>query len=94
MAYDILLDEDGDLLIVNGDFVIGESIDQEVGLILQSNKGEYKEFPTFGLNLIELINSNTSEVELNQLLKIELKKDGKNYQQLKERIQRRVNENN
>ncbi len=54
MAYDILLDEDGDLLIVNGDFVIGESIDQEVGLILQSNKGEYKEFPTFGLNLIEL----------------------------------------
>jgi hypothetical protein len=87
MANDILLDEDGDLSIVNGDFVIGESLDQEVAAILQLNKGDLKEFPVLGPNLVQLINSNTSAIELKQLIKTELKRDGKSYQELKERIQ-------
>lgn len=87
MGKDILLDEAGDLAIVNGDFVIGDSIDQEVAALLQLNKGDLKEFPVLGTNLIELINSNTSELELKQIIKTELKRDGKSYQELKERIQ-------
>ena len=87
MANDILLDDDGDLAIVNGDFVIGESLDQEVAAILQLNKGDLKEFPVLGPNLVQLINSNTSAIELKQLIKTELKRDGKSYQELKERIQ-------
>lgn len=86
MGKDILLDENGDLAIANGDFVIGDSIDQEVAALLQLNKGELKEFPILGPNLIELINSNTSELELKQIIKTELKRDGKSYQELKERI--------
>jgi hypothetical protein len=87
MANDILLDENGDLAIANGDFVIGESLDQEVAAILQINKGDLKEFPILGPNLIQLVNSNTSAIELKQLIKTELKRDGKSYQELKERIQ-------
>lgn len=94
MAKDILLEIEGDLKVVNGDFVVDESIDQEVALILQSSKGEYKENPAFGLDLIKKINSNIEEVELNQLIKTELKKDGKSYQELKERIELRTNETN
>lgn len=87
MGKDILLDENGDLAIANGDFVIGDSVDQEVAALLQLNKGDLKEFPILGSNLIELINSNTSELELKQIIKTELKRDGKSYQELKERIQ-------
>jgi hypothetical protein len=36
---------------------------------------------------VQLINSNTSAIELKQLIKTELKRDGKSYQELKERIQ-------
>ena len=90
MANDILLDENGDLVIANGDFVVGDSIDQEVATLLQLNKGELKEFPILGPDLIKLINSNTSEVELRQIIKTELKRDGKSYQELKERIQLRT----
>jgi hypothetical protein len=90
MAKDILLDENGDLAIVNGDFVIGDSIDQEVAALLQLNKGELKEHPILGTDLIKLINSNTSELELKQIIKTELKRDGKSYQELKERINQKL----
>lgn len=92
MANDFLLDENGDLLIQNGDFVIGESNDQEVATLLQLNKGELKEFPILGPGLIRLINGNISEIELKQIIKTELKRDGKSYQELKERIKLRTNE--
>ena len=92
MAKDILLNDTGDLKVVNGDFVIDESLDQEIGMILQSNKGEYKEFPAFGLDLIRKLKGNISQAELDQILKTEFKKDGKSYQELKNRMQ--LNENN
>lgn len=91
MANDILFDENGDLAITNGDFVIDESLDQEVATILQMNKGDFKEFPILGPNLIRLVNSNTSAIELKQIIKTELKRDGKSYQELKERIQLTTN---
>ena len=86
MAQDILLDENGDLAIVNGDFVLGNSVDQEVEAVLTCNKGDVKEDPIFGSDLITLIKSNISEVEVKQTIKIQLKRDGKSYQELKERI--------
>lgn len=86
MEQDILFDSTGDLAITNGDFVIGTSIDQEVEAILLANKGDFKEFPTFGPNLIEKINANISPIEIKQIIKTELKKDSKSYQELKERI--------
>ncbi|NCT19421.1 MAG: hypothetical protein GW771_14480 [Flavobacteriia bacterium] len=84
---DVLLNiNDDDVTIANGDFAIGDSVDQEVGLILRMNKGELKEDPLLGTDLIRLINSNTSELEVKQLVKVQLARDGKSYDELKERI--------
>ena len=55
---DLLLEDDYDLAIANGDFRIGESETQEVALILQSSKGDWKQDPLCGANLIELMNGN------------------------------------
>ena len=42
MSKDILLDDNNDLKILNGDFDFGDSEMQEVGQILQSTQGEWK----------------------------------------------------
>lgn len=51
MAFDILLDEDLDLLFEDGDLVIGESTRQHQQLLLLSEKGEIREYPTRGVGL-------------------------------------------
>lgn len=52
---DFLLDDNGDLLIQNGDFVIGESDNQHQLDILLSEKGEWKEFPEIGVGINEML---------------------------------------
>lgn len=42
---DILINDENDINIINGDFDFGESEMQEVGLILQSTQGEWKANP-------------------------------------------------
>jgi hypothetical protein len=86
MENDILLDENGDLAIANGDFVIGDATDQEVEAVLTFNPGDLKEDPIFGPGLIRLIKSNVSAIEIKQIIKFQLKRDGKSYEKLKERI--------
>lgn len=50
---DIMLSElNGDLKISNGDFVIGDTTNQEVADILISNPGEWHQFPDVGCALI------------------------------------------
>lgn len=84
---DILLDiETDDLRIENGDFVVGDSLDQEVGIILRLSQGELKEDPALGPGLFRLIKTNTDEAELRQLAKWHLARDGKSYEDIKKRI--------
>lgn len=45
---DIALDDDLDLKIVDGDFVISESDQQNIQLIFLSHKGEFKQWPLLG----------------------------------------------
>lgn len=63
---DILLDDTGDFLIENGDFVLGDATAQNQELILVAHKGEFKESPEIGVgisnallseNLQDIINS-------------------------------------
>ncbi len=74
---DILLDENNDLIFRNGDFVIGESEEQEIKCILQSVKNDYKQTPEIGVNLIEAINKSGDGRELKQIIKLNLRADGK-----------------
>jgi len=80
---DILLDENNDLLIQNGDFVIGESEEQEIRCILQAVKNDYKQFPELGVNLVEAINNNDTERALKQKIKLNLRMDGKDNVKVK-----------
>lgn len=63
-VYDIMLDENFDLQIKDGDFVIGESTAQHQELLLIAQKGEFKEFPTVGVGIMDyaLEDSNTDEL--------------------------------
>jgi hypothetical protein len=53
---DLLLDENGDLSIANGDFLIGLSDKQHQEHILIANKGEFKEFPEMGVGIANMLN--------------------------------------
>lgn len=60
---DLLLDEDGDVLIENGDFVFGEATTQNQELILVAHKGEFKESPELGVGISNaLLQENLQEV--------------------------------
>ncbi|MHA3045993.1 oxidase [Riemerella anatipestifer] len=52
---DILLNDDNDLEIKDGDFLVGFSNKQHQKHILMANKGEYKEFPEVGVGIIQMI---------------------------------------
>lgn len=91
MDNDILLGEDGDLLIRNGDFVVGESLTQEVGRILKLNQGELKNDPLLGVNMIELVNSQSTALEIETKVKLHLKRDGKDFNEVKQLLTINVN---
>ena len=49
MPKDILLDENFDLQIANGDLVVGESTYQHQKILLFADKGQFKQNPTIGV---------------------------------------------
>ena len=76
---DILLDSDGDLLIKDGDFVIGFSTGQEIKDIIISGKGWWKGSPLTGVNMLAEINAPlTLPVKngLQKTIKVQLEYDG------------------
>lgn len=76
MANDFLLDDAGDLLIKNGDFVIGDSEAQHVEDLLYSFKGEWKEHPLLGAESQRQLKQGNSLTKLKKAIKIELQNDG------------------
>ena len=73
---DIGLDDDGDLLFVNGDLVIKESDQQHVADTINAHVGWWKEFPNDGVGISDFTNSAGSAQQLSRKIKIELNKDG------------------
>lgn len=82
----ILLNEEGELDIKNKELVVGDSVMQEVSIILQMNQGESKFDPLLGANLVNLIKTNTSRFDLENRVKTHLALDGKDYEQIKHLI--------
>ncbi|SNA83426.1 conserved hypothetical protein [Flavobacterium psychrophilum] len=77
MRKDILLDTNFDLLIENGDFVIGDSDQQHVNCVFLAHQGEYKEFPKIGFGASNYLKKSkaTKEKFIYDLTK-QLKYDG------------------
>ena len=79
MRNDILLNEQNELLIIDGDFVIGQSDQQHVKHIVEAFKGEYKANPLVGFGAINYLKKDEMiESEFRRDLKIQLENDGYN----------------
>ncbi|RWW91867.1 hypothetical protein [Flavobacterium cerinum] len=77
MNLDILLDDDFNPLIQNGDFVIGQSDQQHVNCIFLAHPGEYKQFPLVGFGASRYLKSTTASKEkFIRDLTIQLELDG------------------
>ncbi len=83
---DILLAENNDLKIENGDFVIGDSTDQNVELILRIAPGELKEHLETGVAIDRAISGNIDRF-LDRTIRVQLEADGYEIETLK------INEN-
>lgn len=78
IAYDIRLDDDGDLYIntTTKDIELVPSDKRHVLDILSAAPGHFKEFPLVGWNPYKRLNARTSQVEINQSAKQQLQSDG------------------
>lgn len=76
MALDIALDEDNELIIKDGDIVIGDSRYQHVKHLLESEKGFWKFSPQSGVGMMNLINDEFSPEEVLRLVRFEIERDG------------------
>jgi len=72
---DILLNSDNDLQIINGDLVVGDCLNQQVGLLLLFNKGELKQHPLTGVAMYDMLNSESITAISNEIRQ-QLKADG------------------
>ncbi|GIZ09977.1 hypothetical protein [Flavobacterium sp. UMI-01] len=82
----ILLDENNDLLITGGQMVVGDSIMQEVAIIIEMPQAALKSNPLLGADLIKLLKANTSKVDIERTIRIQLEKDRKDYSTIKNKI--------
>lgn len=77
MAKDIMLDENYDLLIRNGDFVVDDSEVQEAALIALSEPGDWRQWPTIGFGALRRMKGVEDKVSFVSGLKLALSADGK-----------------
>lgn len=73
---DYLLENNGRMQIKNGDFVIGDSDQQEIELLLISSPGDWKENPAVGVNLPQLVKSRSTETSIKKVINEQLIADG------------------
>lgn len=66
---------DAEFYISNGDVAYGETLEQDIYLILQAGKGNFYQSPRVGLGLQKKINSSINKVELRQQITDTLKAD-------------------
>lgn len=72
---DFLLNTDGDLLIVDGDFAVGNSNGDDIQLIIASTPGDWKQHTTCGANATAEIN-NSDAYAFKLRIEEQLKADG------------------
>ena len=88
---DFILDESGEMQIRGGDFVTGESLTQDVALIMLTNKGEVRHDLLCGCDLRKRTNTRMTASQFERIVKVQIERDGKNYADLKNGIKLRTN---
>lgn len=82
---DFMLDNTNDLLIKNGDLVVGETTTQESRLIVLSSVGNWRQFPLLGVGVIRWVNKAvTASVErsLQKAVRLQMEYDDKKLKEL------------
>lgn len=83
---DFLLDNTGKLVIRAGGIHTGESLSQEVALILLTNKGEVRHDPLCGCDLVRRMNGRITRSELERVARVQMERDGKDWASIKHGI--------
>ncbi|GAB6123084.1 hypothetical protein [Dysgonomonas termitidis] len=100
MKKGILLDTGNDLLInvkhdsrgrITGGLVVGERQIQDAYIVLSVNKGEIKEDPVCGANLLLMIRGGRDTEEIRKTIEISLARVGIQYDDIKEQIVTKIN---
>jgi hypothetical protein len=73
---DLKLDSTGTLLIRANDLVIGESDNQNIADIIESEKGEFKRTPQIGVGSNNFINSPMDAENIKSIVTLNLQLDG------------------
>lgn len=72
---DFLVDENNDLKIQNGDFVVGFSDFDHIIDIIDFNQGDLVEYPQIGVGIINYLNSSGKQQELNRRVRLMMEAD-------------------
>ena len=75
MVKDILTNDNNELIIQEGDFVIESSEDQHIEAILRSEKGHWKESPMMGVGIVSEVNLTGRIENLEREIMLQLKVD-------------------
>lgn len=76
MAKDILLDSDGDLLLIDGDIVFDEANSQNIESLMMLNQGELKNSPLTGVGIIRVTNARINRQLIIRDIRMQLDVDG------------------
>ena len=74
-SLDFLLDDDNDLIIQNGDFVISDATQQHAQAIVESYYGHFKQYPELGAGARLYMNSSGNLQELERRIRQQLEGD-------------------
>lgn len=80
---DILVDDDGDQVFENGDYKVGNAIDQDVDTILGLSPGQWASDPVMGPSLIRMMKSSLPVDRIRKAIKLNLKRDSKNVRTMR-----------
>ena len=81
-VFDVLL-EDYNLVFSKGDFKVDESTAQHTGLLLITEKGEWKHKPAVGVGIRSALNEDGNLLALQGEMQEQLEADGMNIKELK-----------
>lgn len=81
MTYDIVLDPNSFELQAgeDGDFLLGETSNNNIKSIVLSNPGDWKEFPLVGVGIYGSIQAITNAAKIEQSIIKQLKEDNGNF---------------
>jgi hypothetical protein len=75
-AHDIIVDDNGEVQYLNGDFIVSVSNDEHAKAIMYSFTGDWKQYPKMGCNLQDYLNGDVPVNTLSSIINNQLTIDG------------------